>query len=409
MDAVTVNQGQDEVVVAAPRAPLDNYANNSSPFLNGSLGNRGSGSLAGASDLRRRRYARRGLLWDLSGMSRVRRCGRTTVMPGGGVAVRRRAGVAGFSGLATCGSVWADPVCNAKIMARRAVEIGAAVSLWQAAGNSVAFLTFTMRHHRGQPLADLWDALREAWGRTTSGRWNDDRARFGVAGVLRVVEVTYGVNGWHVHVHALVFLEGRTSSDAAAALHGRMFGRWSRRLVALGFGAPLAVGQDAQVLRGAADPALAAYLTKSTDAARAIGLEVTQTQTKNARGRHSTRPPWALLDDVEQQGEAASLDLWHEWERGSKNRKQMTWSQGLRQRLGLLAEQSDEDVAAEEHGSADDDLVLIDAAGWAMLTAGPPGDLADLLAVTEAGGLAALRPWLDRRQVSYDVLDREAA
>lgn len=366
--------------------PLENYANNFSPPRP-----------------RRARYARRGLLWDLSSLERLRKCGRVSVMPGGSVAVRLRGDVAGFAGLATCGSVWADPVCNAKVMARRAVEIGAAVALWQAAGHSVAFATFTMRHHKGQSLAALWDALSSAWNRVTGGsQWVKDLVRFDVAGFLRMVEVTHGRNGWHVHVHALLFLEGSPSPEAVAQLHERMVGRWARRLVALGLARPFSIGQECHLLQDAADEHLAAYFTKTTDSAHRIGLEVTQTQSKTARDRNKTRPTWALLDDVEALGLATSLDLWHEWERGSKNRKQMTWSKGLRDRLGLLREASDEDIATEEHGSAEDDLVLIDSEGWARLRANP-ADLADLLTVTEGGGLTALRSFLNRRQITYTV------
>jgi hypothetical protein len=324
-------------------------------------------------------------------------------MPGGSVAVRLHGEVAGYAGLTTCGSVWADPVCNAKVMARRAVEIGAAVALWQSAGHSVAFMTLTMRHRQGQRLADLWDALSDAWGKVTSGKqWLVDKRRHRVAGFLRMVEVTHGRNGWHVHVHVLVFLEDRATESDVEQLHARMVGRWSRRLVALGLERPLAVGQEAHLVRDAGDVDLAAYFTKATDSAHRVGLELTQSQTKTARGRHKTRTPWGLLDDVEHLGLASSLGLWHEWERGSRNRKQMTWSTGLRDRLGLLREQTDEDIAAEEHGSAEDDLVLIDSDGWAALTR-HPADLADLLTVTEGGGLPALRDFLDRRQITYTV------
>ncbi len=339
----------------------------------------------------------------MSSLARLRKCGRVSVTPGGSVAVRLSGDVAGYAGLASCGSVWSDPVCNAKVMARRAVEIGAAVALWQNAGNSVAFATFTMRHSKGQSLADLWGALSAAWGKVTSGeQWVKDRQRHDVAGFLRMVEVTHGRNGWHVHVHSLLFLEGQALAAGVEQLHTRMVGRWSRRLVALGLARPYAIGQECHLVQDAADADLAAYFTKATDAAHRIGLEVTQTQSKTARGQHKTRPTWALLDDVETLGLADSLTLWHEWERGSKGRKQMTWSKGMRDRLGLLAEQTDEDIAGEEHGSADDDLVLIDSAGWSALRQ-VPADLADLLLVTEAGGLPALRSFLNRRQITYSV------
>ena len=377
--------------------PLENIANNSS--LN---------RAERRSDLRKRRYSGRAVLWRESGLKRVRDCGRVAVTPGGNVGVRLRAGVAGFAGLATCGSVWADPVCNAKVMARRALEIGAAVEMWQAQGGRVGFVTLTMRHRKGQSLLTLWDALSRAWGRVTSGvRWTKDREAYGVSGWLRVVEVTYGKSGWHVHVHALVFLAGGLTEPDVAGLHLSMFSRWSAGLAAAGVGRPLMVGQDAKVLTGAADADLARYFTKSVHGGHRIGLEFTASQTKAVRTAHGTRPVWALLDDVIDQGDADALDLWHEWERSSKGRRQLTWSQGFRALLGLAAEETDEAIAGEELGSRDDELVLLTAAGWAVIVAGL--HMVALLEVAEKQGLSGVRSYLDLLQADYVVMGERAA
>src|SRR5450830_1322733 len=100
--------------------PLENIANNSSP-------NRAERR----SDLRKRRYLGREVNWGESRLKRCRDCGRVAITVGGSVAVRVSGGVGGFAGLSTCGSVWACGVCNAKIMARRQLEIGAAVEVWK--------------------------------------------------------------------------------------------------------------------------------------------------------------------------------------------------------------------------------------------------------------------------------------
>lgn len=315
------------------------------------------------------------------------------VTPGGYVAVRLRGGVAGFAGLSTCSSVWADPVCNAKIMARRAVEIGAAVGVWQAQGGRVAFVTMTMRHRKGQRLPTLWNALSKAWQRTVGGKaWGADRQRHGVAGWLRVVEVTHGPNGWHVHVHALLFLLPGLVEPDVAELHASMFRRWSRALVREGLARPLMVGQDARLVEGAGDSSLSGYFTKAVYGTKSIGLEFTQTQSKSARSTHGTRSVWGLLDDV-LLGDADALDLWHEWERGSKGRRQLTWSKGMRDALQLGVEATDEDIAEEELGTSADDLVLVTSEGWRLVCA--LGMNARLLGAAETGGLAAVRAVLD--------------
>lgn len=375
-------------VTSNEAAPLENNANNSS-----------------APSRRAARYRRRGLLWDESSLSRVRKCGRTR-HEAQGVTVRLSGtGAAGFAGVITCGSVWAEPVCNAKIMARRALEIGAAVALWQAQGHPVGFLTFTMRHRKGQSLGELWDALQRAWARATTGRgWYRDRALYGVAGWLRVVEVTWGDNGWHVHVHALAFLEGKATPQTVAQLHSSMFSRWSAALGDAGLASPLMVGQDARLVTGPADADLAAYLAKSVDHGdpRLLGLELTQSQSKRARTAHGTVSPWHFLDQVEL-GDADALDRWHEWEQTSHGRRQITWSRGLRERLGLRREASDEEIAAEEIGTSADDLLVITADGWDLLCR-TPARLADVLTTAEQSGLTGLRCLLDTWGVTYRLV-----
>lgn len=379
----------------AGRSPLENYANNSSlPAVDV------------ASDLRKRRYSGRAFLWHESTLRRVRHCGRAEVATALGVTVRERAHVAGFAGLQSCGSVWADPVCSAKVMARRRVEIGAAVEIWQARGGRVGFVTLTMRHRKGQRLATLWDGLSKAWGRVTSGvRWTKDREEYGVAGWMRVVEVTHGPNGWHVHVHALVFFSPLLLSPEVAALHASMFSRWSAGLRAVGLAKPLMVGQDARLIDGAADADLGRYFTKAVHGGERIAYEFTGSQTKSIRDAHGTRPAWSLLDAAAEAGDADALDLWHEYEKGSKGRRQMTWAQGLRKELGMQLEQTDEQIADEELGSSDDDLVVITSAGWKRVVEGLL--MVPILEATETGGLPALRSLLMREGVEYR-LPREA-
>jgi hypothetical protein len=364
-------------------APLENYANKSS------------------ASPRNRRYGLRSGLWRVSALKRCRVCGRHVRNESGEVGVRLSEGHAGFAGLVTCGSVWVCPVCSSKIMARRALEIGSAVAAAQAGGLHVVFLTLTMRHRQGQRLGMLWDALAHGWERVTSGRrWVADRERWGVIGYCRAVETTIGTNGWHVHVHALLFLDvERPNVDA---LCDSMWERWSAGLTARGLAVPLRHASEAHLVTGdLSGTALGDYLTKGVAAAGALGMELTQTQSKVAQGVHKTRPVWSLLDEGALEGEAAPLRLWHEWERASKGRRQIAWSRGLRDLLGLsVAERTDEEIAGEQLGSEDDTIVTITRHGWASLVQRPEL-IPDVLNTAEAMGPQGLSAWLDGHGIEH--------
>jgi hypothetical protein len=298
------------------------------------------------------------VLWRVSLLNSIRKCGRTPI--GSGVTIKHGEHGAGFGGVATCGSVWSCPVCSSKVLAHRQDEVRAAIAAHlgdRAAGKQLAMATFTIRHSRADSAATLWNAVSKAWAAVTSGKvWQRERESYGLSGWLRVVEVTHGDHGWHVHVHALLFLDradgaGQVTSGELAAWHGPMIGRWTRAVERLGLAAPLPRSQHLKLIEGDGDP-LAAYFTKATDAhpgvgiAQGVAMEFTRSASKDAR-RGSSRTPWSILDGVVA-GDHDDLVLWHEYEKASRGRRQMTWSRGLRDDLDLSPEISDEDVAAED-------------------------------------------------------------
>ncbi|MGV3711967.1 protein rep [Pseudolysinimonas sp.] len=295
------------------------------------------------------------------------------------------AGRAGFAGLTTCGSVWLCPVCSARILARRQQEVATGVDAWIARGGRVAMLTLTMRHKRSDKLDDLWSALSAGWGSVTSGKaWQAEKRAHGFGGYLRVVETTRGAHGWHLHVHALLFLDAAPTDRALAAWKAAIFARWTRALGRNGLRPASLLAQDLHVVDDRHD-ALAGYFTKAADHGEAVALEFTQLASKQARSIIGGRTPWAILDGAIGTGDADELALWHEWEAASKGKRQMTWSRGLRDLLGLADELTDEQIADEELGDASDDRIELTADAWRALCRIP--ELAPLaLDVLEAAG-----------------------
>lgn len=374
----------------APQAPLENLANNLSPLLTSADATRDR-----AHDLRR-------ALWQLSGLDRCRSCGRVVV--GGHVAVvHSPERGAGFGGLETCGSVWACPVCARKIAARRAIDIGNAVSTWQDQGGTSLLVTLTMRHHAGHRLRQEIDALTRAWQRTTGSRvWDKHLARLGSPGWVRVLEITWSAaNGWHAHLHFVLLVAGSTSAADVASLTSWLFPKWARMVQAAGMPAPLALGQDARLVDGAtAAHTLGEYLSKppSGDPGRDLGRELMGAFTKTARSEHSTLPAWRIPERFLETGDADLLDLWREYEAATFRRRQLTWAGGLRALLALGQEATDDEIADEAAG--DDVVLFITREGWRTVL-GLPEPTSRLLSVLEHGGGSALRGYLDARGVEY--------
>jgi hypothetical protein len=282
-------------------------------------------------------------------------------------------------------------VCAGRILLHRALEIGAVLGRAVEEGHSLGFMTLTMRHDRSQSLDELWGAARRGWTRAITGRgWI--QAADAVDGWVRVWEVTHGRNGWHVHVHLVLVLDGSTTPRRFQEVASGMFDRWSRGLVAAGLRAPLRRGQEWHLVAGdTASADLGGYLAKMADSveAAALGLELTHSQPGRSSYAHRTRPTWALLDDLAETGEASALRLWNEWESVSRGKRQVGWSVGLRERFAPEVDDlTDDEVVAQELGTQRDDVVHLTAPAWRELVSGS-GRIVALLEAVEASDVAA--------------------
>lgn len=341
---------------------------------------------------RRERVVLRDRLRKMTGLERVRGCGWASVTGSGGPVVRLSGKrpvdmVAGYSGLSTCGSVWACPVCAAKIAARRAAELADVMRVVLDRNGSASMLSLTMRHHPGQTLEECWDAASKAWSSVTSGKqWVADQKAGGLIGWAKVIEVTRGGMGWHVHIHALLCWD-RPVSDAFAEHTGlRMWSRWARSLKRSGFDSVAHLGGFDIRMADLESNGLADYFVK-------LAREVTAGQNKEGRG--GGRTPFQILTNAVE-GLADDVVAWWEFERASFGRRQLTWSLGdhdLRRWAGLGAEETDEEIAETDLGG--DDVLAIPGPVWREIRGTRVST--ELLEVVEQCGVDRAAEWLDRR------------
>jgi hypothetical protein len=295
----------------------------------------------------------RELLWSTSTLKRVRKCGRAIADADSDVGIVRNGDVAHFTNVQTCGSVHSCPVCSPRIRTERAQEIEKAAVAHMANGGGLLFLTLTVRHHKGQRLGQLVDIIAAGFSHVLSGRqWIEDRTVFGIEGTIRAFEVTHGGNGWHPHLHVLVFTSRPLDVGDVQALEVAIGRRWDGHCARSGLGS---INEHGCVIRRVTkgNGELFRYLTKVEAPERAsrargsIGLELTRHDLKAARRKG--RNPWAILANVAATGDVEDLKLWQEYEQATFRRQALTWSKGLKARYAI-GERTDEEIAAEEIG-----------------------------------------------------------
>lgn len=356
---------------------------------------------------RAERFHARSILWRESRLPRVRACGLHHAPTGHDakgksvqsapvvtlLRTRRPDGapIAGVAGVQSCGSVWACPVCAEKVQAVRAGEVSAALASAVEQGYEVTFATFTVRHHARQSLSTVWETVSQAWRGTfgCSRGWKDEKDLYDVQGYVRLLEVTHGANGWHVHIHSLL-VHRPLSHGEFTGLTAGLVSRW-RKSVPAEFRPSARHGVDIRKVTKPED--LGDYFQKSVYRPSDVSREVTQSHSKRAKAGNVT--PFGILERLVRDGDEADLDLWHEWERVSKGRRQLIFSKGLRAKL--LAEhdeKTDEQIAAEGPGNAEAVAELFPKSWRRVCHAGAVPAVLDALEVDDDG--QTLRSLLDR-------------
>lgn len=377
-------------------------------------------------------------------VSRIAVCGRAVIADAVGVVVSTETGRAGLRGVARCGSVWECPVCMTAIAAGRAEECRFVVEDWHGLDRASTW-TLTVRHMAGADLRTLRSRLADAWrGFCRGAAWNRLKARWGIVGSIRAMEITHGPNGWHPHLHLVMLhkeklaeadlLQTRERGQARQWIPpeiGDLIDRWrrmvwryvtvptwrerlsssERRAIAEEAGVDLevveaiirgrfAVGRyhEARELavfeagqRLKLDPhtpdethGLKIFETLKGDYLAKLGLELATSAAKSARkpGHHT---PLQLAGLWADQRSPQAGRLWQEYCAGMMGARQLTWSRGLKQAAGLRDRNDLELAEHEDPGPTAECVGVIDKRDWSKIQG---------RAVVEKGRRHPAVPWI---------------
>lgn len=121
-------------------------------------------------------------------------------------------------------------------------------------------VTLTLRHKVGDSLDELRRALHDAYEATFSrGSWYTRLCdEYGIVSRVTAYEVTYGANGWHPHIHMLMFMSLELSGRWIDEFESKLGDKWLIELQRRGY--------DATKYRGVqvdtADSKIADYIAK---------------------------------------------------------------------------------------------------------------------------------------------------
>lgn len=331
---------------------------------------------------------------------RLAGCGRKRIAPE--VALRLGDRGAGYLGLEHCESIWACPVCAAAIRSVRANEIQDGAARHLAAGGGGLFITLTLPHGRKDKLRGLLAQVTQGWGKMLDRRAGREwKARLGLVGYIRAVEITHGGNGWHPHLHLLALTEAPVGDDTRDAFTAWLQAAWMGYASDRNWkGTAGEFGADVQDI--VASDGLAKYVAKVQDGDgidRVMGAELARADLKGSRAAAS-RTPFELLADIatlrrdgtdpDGRQARAKAALFAEFVAETSGLSALRWSKGLRDRLGVAEVSDAAIIATEDLGDNTRTVVSIPAVEWMVLCRqGARGELLDVTEREGAGGAAA--------------------
>lgn len=286
---------------------------------------------------RAHRFALKAAVNDLLPRSRTSKCHRWLI-PNKPLEIRKsdETGKAFFSGVQICASVWRCPVCAAKITERRRVEVRAALDSAHVKGLKTYLLTLTVPHGLGDDINSMLDKMMQSWRSMTSHRAGIKALEFiGRRGFIRALEVTHGKNGFHPHFHILLFLDTlKTPSEVQQTLSPV----WQKSCLSVGLPMP----SDSHGCRVDDGEKASQYVAKGV---WGLDAELTKGHVKKSKSPDSRTPvdllqAWAFGEDHQ------ARKLWLVYAEAFHGRRQLYWSNGLRDLLELRKELTDEQIAA---------------------------------------------------------------
>lgn len=281
---------------------------------------------------------------------------------------------AGYGGLQTCESIWACPVCAARIAVEKGTEVLKALEWSRRENLAPAMVALTARHNAGMSLAGFKGSFKAAWEMFSNHRtWKKFKKKYGIVHYIVNREITRGESGWHYHMHLLLFLDFSALKAAAAdSLQADLEDFWIYCL-------------EAHSLEGLPEIALKvsahgnvgeSYLTK-------IGITISEKDGKleyemTGSSNKESRNIWDILRHSYYGDDEASR-LYIEFVEAMQDTNFMTFSHGLADLIADIELPAPEGIASNEK----EDFAEISPYWWTIVRrAGAMGKLLEQAALT---------------------------
>ncbi|GMB02275.1 protein rep [Pelosinus sp. IPA-1] len=271
-----------------------------------------------------------------------------------GIRVDHKHKKAHYTGVMVCGSPWACPLCASKIQNRRAIEIQEAFKwAYRDKQFQMMMVTLTFPHGIADDLGEMMEKLKIAMVYFRKGaNYDKFKKSIGYQGMIKAQEITWGqINGWHPHTHELQIINYDIDQKEEKRISKFILNQWEMACKKAGL---LKHGSIADFRKKAVHIIFHAkdsdYLAKLNNEDRAWGADKEMASASTKKGRMTGLSPFQILDQSDENEEFQNLYL--EYALKMKGKRQLVWSKGLKEKVGIK-DKTDEELALEESSESD--------------------------------------------------------
>lgn len=326
-------------------------------------------------------------------------------------------GTSHFGGLVVCARAWVCPVCAPIMQARRAERVAQAFQWAYNKDNrtkaidlsteeynrrafedsqfengfitkkkrrqfmptpdalksdlKVAMVTFTTPHSSTDTVQSLFPRFQLAMASMKEhNRYIQFKKSIGYVGEITATEITFGLNGPHIHRHVLYFIKDANDFETETVFKDFFNRSWGNALQKVGLLDDCGTKQYSAFLKHGVDVIARAhesdYITKA-GMEEAWGADAEMTKASSKQGKKFGRTPFEILADSSSSYRDAKIFV--DYVKGTKGKAQLTFSVGFKKLIGLdeLSDDKQDEIDASESDDPADLLASLDYSDWSLI------------------------------------------
>ncbi len=274
----------------------------------------------------------------------------------------------------------------------------------------VVMVTFTTPHSKADTVQSLFLRFQLAMASMKEHRkYIEFKKYVGYIGEITATEITFGLNGPHIHRHVLYFVKDVSDNETKTIFQDFFNRGWGNALQRAGLLDAYGTKQHNDFMQHGVDVIARAhesdYLTKQGKE-EAWGADAEVSKATSKTGKTFGKTPFEVLATSAKSVGAVSIFL--DYVKGTKGKAQLTFSPGFKRLIGLdeLGDEAQDELDASESDTPADLLASLGYSDWSLVV--KSNNRGQLLKIATEEGSEGIDAFIQSLKADKSGFDDEA-